>query len=350
MDLSVNARLSVQEGLPEAWEQLLPPEPPRHLRRRWLSFAVRRMPGELLALSIPGATTVGALVRTPTGRRFNDPYLLLAEGCPEHQDRSERPWENLAESEVLPSLALTTPEYAFAASGDAGSVAALLTQTEDWARGQGAQTLVVLYVPEASLSAAFLREAGYQSAVLAERCFLDVTWVDFEGYLGSLSASRRQSARRELRQHDAAGLVEQHRFLRPHEPALVELLVRHAERHGTPLDQKGAESLLHELCAHFGPRNLDVFEVCTGEGTVVNFATFAREGSELVCLLTGTDYDRDDARDCYFRTMFYMPAAQAFDMGIASIDYGIGATETKVGRGCRSVVMLSFRKHLQDRA
>lgn len=333
----------VFDALPANWSEVTA-DGPRCLRPEWLAYEPGRLPGPVRVFARYRAgrlsvATVGTVVEAVTVRRFADPYRLLHDGPPGLAEPA-RPWAHLDPEDVLPSVLLMSPEYETTLAGpdaaDPAQVAAFVDALLGWASGTGHRSVVVPYLgPSGAALAGALADAGFESVPLASYDVLRVDWTDSAGYLARLANSRhRRKAARELRRFTELPVRTEIRHLGPDEPALVELIMMHARRYGTPQTEEGARLLLDRVLDRFGS-DRTVVVTTSHEDQLVAFSLFIRDGSTLVGAVAGTRYDAPYASECHFRVLFYEIALQAPRLGITEIRYGMGDHDTKRRRGCQ---------------
>lgn len=353
-------QLEVAKGLPSDWDELTA-DGLWALRRPWLIYEPNRLPGELhtFVLRREGrgdVAGVGTVVTGPTVRRFADPYLLLHDGAPGYPD-SARPWADMGPHQVYPCVVLMAPEYDTGLVGpgidDPTRVAGFVHALEDWAVSEGMRALAALYLGSgATLLSRALEETGYGTIPTISQSILEVTWADLMGYTEKLrSHPGGRNALKELRRRDRLAVRIRLRTLGAHEPQLVELLMEHARRHGTPQTEERADQLLTRIRTTFGEPATMLF-IAEAGGQIVSFALFVRDGDDVVSILTGTRYGSPHASASHFHTMFYELATQAPDLGVSRVRYGLGDEETKRRRGCVQIpTAAAFKRFegVQDR-
>ncbi|BCY09075.1 hypothetical protein L3i22_041630 [Actinoplanes sp. L3-i22] len=331
-------------GLPDWWAAVAG-DGPRCLRPAWLSYEPDRLPGPLHTFALirdgrPVVASVGARLTEASPRRFADPLLVLRDGVP-GESGPPAPWQGLTPDDVLPAAVLLAPEYETALTGpgaaDPSEVEHFVAGLCAWARAESLRSLSALYLgPGAALLADRLAAAGFGSVPLGSANVIEVTWTDPEGYVAGLPYKHRNIARYEMRRFTESGARLRIRPLQDTEPHLVELLMLHARRHGTPQSEAGAAALLERVRETFGPDGPVLF-VAESEDGPLAFALFVRCGGELVLVLTGTRYGHPHASVAHFQTMFYAPAAAAPGLGVTALVHGLGDDATKRRRGARQV-------------
>ncbi|MEV8396072.1 MULTISPECIES: hypothetical protein [unclassified Streptomyces] len=336
---------AVRTGVADDWDEFLGAAAPVTLSRRWIMLAEGRIPGGARTLELsgdggPSVALVGGPMDRPTGHVRFDPHRVLSggsvdEGVAEH---GPHPWQGLAPEEAFPCCLLMFPNYETAPVGpgahDPAAVRAYVDGLVDWSREQGMRSIAALFLrPDFPEFLDALRTRGFDVVPMVDRCDMDVTWSDFDGYVAGLPRKRRFAVRRELRDIALRGVVISERAVRDQEPELVRLRAQIVTKYGgTPDAEREAGSLRH-LREHFGPGNVMVVEARQGDA-LLSFSILVRDGARWTVLMSGTDYDRPDASFTYFATMFYRPAELAPRMGITSMAYGLGTLQAKKLRGC----------------
>lgn len=237
-------------------------------------------------------------------------------------------------------------------------VADLLESAAEHAAKAGAASMSMLYVDASDdqLCTALAR-AGFAAFPSEPGAVLDVTWTDFDGYLATLPGTRRVKARRERRRVAAAGIqVRVRQNSAELAPLLAPLNNNLMSKYGARVPVAQTERSLRGLARNLGEAALVV--TAETQDRVVGFMTVARWRDELYTLSGGFDYERTQGVPLYFDVVFYEIADYAARNGCRLIDYGCGALDTKLSRGCRAVPHLAFvhaldpgaRKALHDLA
>ncbi|GII85769.1 hypothetical protein Ssi03_37590 [Sphaerisporangium siamense] len=341
-------RFEVREGLPDDWDARTG-DAPASLSARWIGLAQARIPGGLRTFGLYeddrlAVAFCGGVQDAPTGHPRFDPYAVLS-GASATDDvplatEGPHPWKDADPAEVFPCCLVMFPNYETAPAGHGARDRALagrfVAGLDAWARDNGARSVAYLYLrPDYPEFAGALRETGYTTIPMVERCDMRVTWNDFDGYLATLSRNRRTIARRELRETRERGIVVAERRVTGDEPELVRLRCNLIAKYGgTPDPEREAFSLRY-LRDHFGADDLLLIEA-RRDGDLLAFSLFIRDGASWSVLMNGTDYDDPDASFTYFTTMFYRPAQLAPAAGVRTIGYGIGTIDAKRSRGCRT--------------
>nr|WP_244177055.1 GNAT family N-acetyltransferase [Streptomyces albus] len=342
---SLPGTFRVRTGVADDWDEHLGSGAPATLSRRWITLAEGRIPGGARTLELsrgegPSVALVGGPVDEPTGHVRFDPLRVLSggstgEGVVEH---GPHPWKGLSADRVFPCCLLMFPNYETAPVGpdarDPAAARAYVDGLIGWCRENGMRSIAALFLrPDYPEFLDALRTRGFDTVPMVDRCDMDVTWPDFDGYVAGLPRKRRFAVRRELRDIALRGVEISERGVRDEEPELVRLREQIVTKYGgTPDAEREAGSLRH-LREHFGPENVTVVEA-RADGALLSFSLLVRDGTQWTILMSGTDYDRPDSSFTYFATMFYRPAELAPRLGITSMAYGLGTLRAKKLRGC----------------
>ncbi|OEJ24557.1 hypothetical protein AR457_08460 [Streptomyces agglomeratus] len=334
----------VRPGVAEDWDRHLG-SAPATLSRRWITLAEGRIPGGARTLALSGenglsVALVGGPVEAPTGHVRFDPFRVLSGGSVDEGvvENGPHPWQGLDPEDVFPCCLLMFPNYETAPVGpdahDPVAVRAYVDALVTWCRDNGMRSIAGLFLrPDYPEFLAALGDAGFAVVPMVERCDMDVTWQDFDGYLAGLPRKRRFAVRRELRDIAARGVVISERTVREEEPELVRLRAQIVTKYGGVPDAEREAGSLRHLREHFGAENVVVVEA-RQDGHLLSFSILIRDGAQWTVLMSATDYERPDASFTYFATMFYRPAELAPQQGITSMAYGLGTLQAKKLRGC----------------
>ncbi|MEU7411090.1 GNAT family N-acetyltransferase [Streptomyces sp. NPDC042638] len=352
------AVLKVRTGVDEGWDDRLGGNAPATLRRRWITLAEGRIPGGARTFALPGTcgdevALVGGVMTEPTGHVRFDPHRVLSGGSVADGvvPDGPHPWAGLPAERVFPGCLLMFPNYETAPAGpgahDPRALHAYVAALLAWCRAEGLRSVSALFLrPDHPEFLDALAEAGFAVVPMVERCDMEVTWQDFDGYVASLPRKRRFAVRRELRDIAAADVTVTERTLRDEEPELIDLRAQLVTKYGGVPDARREAGSLRHLREHFGERNVLVVEA-RQRGRLLSFTLLVRDGDQWTVLMSGTDYTHPDASFTYFATMFYRPAELAPEYGIRSFAYGLGTLQAKRLRGC-TVSSLSAAALLLD--
>ncbi len=336
--------LTVDRGLPGNWDQLAAAAPPS-VPRRWIGLAIDRFgPGyrtfTLRAGNLAVLAMGGVVIDTPLPKPRIDPYHILS-GRSAHLGlikNGPHPWRGNSPAEVMPSLLLMYPNYDLfpigPAAEDEGMVGAFLAELRSWAATQRIASLAFLYISaKGNVLPGVLRDAGAAVIPLTDYCHMDVSWLDFAGYLETLQAKRRVTTRRELRALAERGVELAEGKLDVNDAELLRLRCKLVTKYSGKCDIERERQLFERVAASFAPSEICV-TTARKEGKLLGFSLLLQDKEEWTAFLTGADYDDPGFRLSYFATMFYLPVALAPERGIRKINYGIGSWEAKRLRGC----------------
>ncbi|HEY0636489.1 MAG TPA: hypothetical protein VGD67_02475, partial [Pseudonocardiaceae bacterium] len=222
------------------------------------------------------------------------------------------------------------------------------------AAAEGIATVAALYVRPGPLAGA-LREAGFTAVPMTPSWELRLPGGGLAGYLAALPHKRRIEARRELRLLADAGVrIEPVADV----DAVFDDLVRLrgqlvAKYRGATREPAAERARLRTLVDDVAGGRPRVLLARGTDGAPLGFALFAEhseaEHSEAEqpgagsagrarswhCLAVGHDYTDPRSRLTYFGTAYYRAAEHAYQDGVRTLGYGIGAWRAKRARGCR---------------
>jgi len=220
--------------------------------------------------------------------------------------------------------------------GGSGEVAeVLLDGLQKVGREWGTRSTALLYLPDAEdpVGRASLEARGYVSTLIEARAVLPVRWNRFEDYVASLGTNRRHQVRKELRaieRMDLETLIVDGRELDRWSDVLAPLAAALMAKYGNPSDverEKDTFERVRRCLASFAR-----VAVVRREGKPVCFALFYEADGVIYVSFSGNDYSTQHA---HFLASYYAPVAHAIRSGAVALDYGMGAHQTKVHRGCR---------------
>jgi uncharacterized protein len=341
----VAGRLVTHYGVPDDWDELVPPGR-AGVSRTWIDLSLPRLPSAPIVFDLVrdgrvDARLLGAVASAPDDRPRLDAYSI-ARGASRQAGLATAgpwPWQDHPAGVVHPCLVLLVPNYRTIPFGhradDYDTLAELLAGIDAWRRESMVRSVAVLYAstsPPAFEKA--VRDTGAEVFPMADECVLDVTWQTLDGYIATLPTKRRISVRRELRALDETGIRTEPIRIDSHLEEMLDLRCWLVEKYGGTPDRGKERDYLARLEAGFGAAALTAFGTRKSDA-LLSFTLFVREGTEWTAVLTGSDYTSADARLGYFATMFYAPAAHTFGCGITRIRYGLGSWTAKRSRGCR---------------
>jgi uncharacterized protein len=161
-------------------------------------------------------------------------------------------------------------------------------------------------------------------------------WPDFDGYLATLSASRRNKVRRERRQFLQSGLrIRVLHGTRELDATTARLQLAVRERYAAP---GTVESILEDY-EHLGGTVDDRIRVflCERDGVAVGLSLALLDGGRLHLRLVGFDYAATGSDFVYFNVLFYEPIEWGIRNGITDYSFGSGGYTAKAARGCSLV-------------
>lgn len=252
-----------------------------------------------------------------------------------------------------PSLVVMLPGYECTPVGpaahDPAALVALVDGTVRWAAGNGIRTVAALYVrPEAVALAAALAARGFVELPLTPTWDLRLPGSRLDDYLASLPHKRRIEARRELRMLDDAGVriepVDAYAVFDDLARLRYQLVAKYrgavrepgagGGSHGPGRRPEVERRKLRTVVDDVAGGRPHVLLASAG-GEALGFALFAEHRGRWHCLAVGSDYDDPRSRLTYFGTAYYRAAELAYEYGVDTIGYGLGAWRPKRARGCR---------------
>jgi predicted N-acyltransferase len=163
--------------------------------------------------------------------------------------------------------------------------------------------------------------------------FLDVSWSTFDEYLRWLTANRRRSAKREIRQFHGSGFKVSIGKLSEWYEEAGPLLSNLMNRYGARLTPEQMTRYLANQAAVLDDESV-VF-LCHQSGNLVGFSLFYDWAGTLYGRVCGLDYDRAGSNAEYFNLAYYLPIRYAIEQGLRSIRFGIKSYDAKLMRGAK---------------
>jgi uncharacterized protein len=338
---------AVVPGVPVDWDSFAG-DGPAAARGRWIRFGQSWYPGPYQTFALrdsAGQCLVamgGTVLPAPAAVPRRDPYHILT-GRTAHLGLcadGRHPWPvDLDPAEVYPCLVLMYPNYATFPVGplaaDADGLRRFAAELVGWAKAERIASIALVYLtPRAEPLLTELAEAGFSTVHMGERCDMDVTWPDFDGYLRSLPKKYRDEAKREINRMTERGLIRSSRMLAANEPELLDLRCRLIAKYDGGVNVADQAAIFDMIRDNVTPEDITVFTV-TGGDRLLSFSLFIQDGPEWTVMLAGSAYGDPDAAYGYFSSMFYQPAAQAPARGVQLLAYGYGTLDAKRRRGCR---------------
>jgi len=189
-----------------------------------------------------------------------------------------------------------------------------------------------------------LQRRRYNHTLHSPMCYLDVTWSNFEGYLGYLRGMSRNMARntrRDLRKMRRADVVVKRIVdTSPFEEQLYDLAETHWYMHN------GASFPFNPDFFASLRRNLREDAVVYGafhDSSLVGFSLLLEKGEVAIGLYVGLDSARAREAALYSNLCYYAPIQAAVGTH-RRIYFGRGLRETKLRKGCENRDLYLFLK------
>jgi len=203
-----------------------------------------------------------------------------------------------------------------------------------------------LYVEKSNPVTRILERGDFLHLAMEAGACLQLSKGDFNKYLLSLSSRRRLAIRREIKRFQKSDSTVAIKNLTELPTQRLASLLQNvqAKHQNADSDVKTFEEYIEKLKQI--PLSNRVFVAYSGN-QIAGFALFYQYRKAFFARVVGFDYCllKDDF--CYFNLLFYEPISSALQQGLYRIDYGLGALEGKLGRGC-SVVPLYGYFYVQD--
>ncbi|GAA2809669.1 hypothetical protein GCM10010452_42650 [Crossiella cryophila] len=313
---------------PAEWAKLTLPEPPRSapyldLLSRMeidgdLRFFTAERDGQLIAAAF------GAFMRYPVWKNIKIPLFLA--GSPANLGCGFLFRDESVVAETLPllSAAMTTEAKALGAK--------VLLMRDFWDPG-----------PEAAFAPRFA-ELGFRRVAQFPDAVLDVPWTEVDGWLASLPAKARKTAKRDARRVEAAGFrFEVHRG-RPG-PKLAgdmeRLWLNLFHKYNDPDQILLPGEYFREV-----PALAESVLLLTWQGDdLVCFDMLQERGHLLESTYSGADYERIGSTPVH-RFMGHQIIRHAIEGGFTLIDFGLSNEAAKLKMGCHLRVAWGYSKPL----
>ncbi len=227
---------------------------------------------------------------------------------------------------------------------DESEVECLLDAVDLVVEQTDAESAVFPFVDEddAVLSAA-LSARGYCSVESATRAYMPVNWQNLDAYLSGLPSKWRQTARRDLRALDGAGV--EYTFLESlREARLGRLAVLQGalyRKYGFYESTLETETRLHTISELGEGLHAPVLLASLNE-EIVGFVLMLTAGGNVHLRYAGFDYEQQGKLPLYFGLLFYEVARIAPRLGWQQLHYGPDSTAAKVSRGCQTARQFFF--------
>lgn len=191
---------------------------------------------------------------------------------------------------------------------------------------------VAMFVDDTDVAA--FRAAGVEAppVLLNLDASLELPPGGWDGYLASLSRSRRHGVRRDARRFAESGLRVVRRPASECAADAGRLMAATEARYGHFADTAGLTRAFAEQAAAMGDAAevvlaLDEREVATG------FCLYYRWDDTLYVRAVGFDYEASRHAGEYFELMYRQPILSAYQHGCRSVHFGIGSADAKARRG-----------------
>ena len=165
-------------------------------------------------------------------------------------------------------------------------------------------------------------------------CVIELAGNGFDDYLRSLSRSRREAVRRDLRGFAAAGLSLERTRLSTCYELCGSLLVQTMRKYGRDVTADDMVAWLEKLSRASGDTGR-VYLCRDGRGQVIGFSLGFSEGDTDYMRASGFDYERAPHVGEYFQLLFYQPARDAYARGATALHVGSGSARAKARHGAR---------------
>ncbi len=206
--------------------------------------------------------------------------------------------------------------------------------------GQELSCLAVsfLYVEKSNPITPVLSGEDYIQITMDSGACLKLSQGRFEDYLQSLAKNKRTSVRRERRSFQQGRLIADVQNIVSLPTKRLALLLQNVQAkygHKVGIDSRGFEAQIDRFKQISLPTYVYTAHV---DNEIAGFALFFQYERAMFLRIVGFDYKLLNKNDfCYFNIAFYQPIADALNRDIDRIDYGMGALEGKLARGCTLV-------------
>ncbi|MBM7773961.1 putative N-acyltransferase [Actinokineospora baliensis] len=220
-------------------------------------------------------------------------------------------------------------------TGDRGDVATLVEAAEKLAADNGSASVSFSYVDERdTVLTGVLRDRGYFSFAAGSYHWLDVDPGGFGPYLAALPRKRRFSVHSERRKVSEAGLTITHERVTPEIVGrLAELDVLLLAKYGLTWPVERSAEAIGTSAARFAD-DASVL-LCRADGEIRGFALMLRQGNHWYARQCGFDYDFLGKLPVYYELLYYSAVERAAEIGVTTIQYGLGSDTAKRSRGCQ---------------
>ncbi|MFJ7768059.1 GNAT family N-acetyltransferase [Streptomyces sp. NPDC097107] len=212
----------------------------------------------------------------------------------------------------------------------------LVVEAEKLAADTDSASVSFPYVDERDTTlTAVLRDRGYSSFTSGNYHWLPVDPAGFPAYAAALPRKRRLSVLSERAKVRAAGLDITHEAVTPELTGrLAELEVQLLAKYGLDWPAERSAAAIATAAARFE----DDASVLLGraDGDLRGFALMLRRGDQWYARQCGFDYGYLGKVPLYYELLYYFAVERAAELGVATIQYGIGSDTAKRSRGCSS--------------
>lgn len=269
---------------------------------------------------------------------FYDPYQILREeDC---VPMSVRP-RVLELADRIPREALQPAAIASSPGGfssglwttDAVALDALVDELERAAEGWGSATTGVLFVQDGQTGHdQVLTARGYQRMALGADSVMRCGFADFDGYLAERGA-RRKHIRNEVSAFRRSGIEIKTGTVADQVERVSALAAALEAKYGRDLTPEEFGFVLLNIEQKTEP----YVSLIYGErpdGTMAGFVLYCIRDGVLHPMITGFDRQSDRREFAYFNMVYYELIRRAPQLGVHTIEYGIGTYQAKAARGC----------------
>lgn len=201
-----------------------------------------------------------------------------------------------------------------------------------------------LYAPQSDEGLATeLSSRGYIEVHGGANCVLHLPDGGFDGYLMSLSRSRRESVRREVSKFWRNGLRTKHGSIAKDLDVLAHLAASLDAKYGHSYDVEHEKKALSAIDAALNPW-VNV-KLTYKHDMPVGFVMYFLRDQVMYVKGTGYDYEHTTRDDhAYFNTLFYSLIKEAEHLTVRRIEYAQSSYKAKISRGCIAERLRSWIK------
>jgi hypothetical protein len=321
---------------------------------RWLRVMGDRPPGQLVCFTLCDAA--GEEAACTTGYVITDPQCYDAFNWHRLLWSRDGVFAEQPESTVtlappvqrcFPMLALVQPGYDFGVhtveGADKQCVEELLRAIHQWAGANRLVCVAALYA-QGELRGPLTR-LGWLEFRGADRAVAPLTGrTSFQDFRAALSRNARKQIGADQRVLSSNSVAVTAASVSQHVPVVLALRSELVEKYGSYVDQSEDCERLARLLDTYGDDGLRLFLARTQPASLpLGFALFVVTGQHAWSAFWVGSCRRDPRSDrVYFGCLFYAAIASALDSGVTLIDYGLGAEDAKLRRGCRPLTRNVF--------